>query len=76
MCGGAGGVSVASYSGSIAVFHQDDTDHYHKLEDLRVQHAVRTPAGDLGAHRVYTPEQEEDGKSVARMVIYEAVTNP
>jgi len=25
---------------------------------------------------VYTPEQQEDGKSVARMVVYEAVTNP
>jgi len=24
---------------------------------------------------VYTPEQEEDGKPVARMVVYEAVTN-
>ena len=23
-----------------------------------------------------TPEQEEDGKSIARMVVYEAATNP
>jgi hypothetical protein len=25
---------------------------------------------------VYTPEQEENGKPVARMVVYEAVTGP
>jgi YVTN family beta-propeller protein len=73
---GLGRIYVACYSGAIAVFHQDDPDHYHKLEDFRVQHAVHTLAVDLKTHRVYTPEQEEDGKSVARMVVYEAVTNP
>src|SRR2546425_610413 len=66
---------VACYSGAIAVFHQDDLDHYRKLEDFRVQHAVHSLAVDLKTHRVYTPEQEEDGKPVARMVVYEAVTN-
>jgi hypothetical protein len=40
-----------------------------------VQHAVHTVAVDLKTHRPYTPEQEEDGKPVARMVVYEAVTN-
>jgi hypothetical protein len=49
--------------------------HYRKLEDFRVQHAVHTVAIDLKTHRLYTPEQEEDGKPVARMVVYEAVTN-
>ena len=73
---GLGRIYVACYSGSIAVFHQDDPDHYRKLEDFQVQHAVHTLAVDLKTHRVYTPEQEEDGKSVARMVVYEAVTNP
>jgi YVTN family beta-propeller protein len=73
---GLGRIYVACYSGAIAVFHQDDPDHYHKLEDFRVQHAVHTLAVDLKTHRVYTPEQEEDGKSVARMVVYEAVINP
>jgi len=29
---------------------------------------------DLKTHRVYTPEQEEDGKPIGRMVVYEAVT--
>jgi len=73
---GLGRIYVACYSGAIAVFHQDDPDHYRKLEDFRGQHAVHTLAVDLKTHRVYTPEQQEDGKSVARMVVYEAVTNP
>jgi hypothetical protein len=68
-------IYVACYSGAIAVFHQDDPDHYRKLEDFRVQHAVHSLAVDLKTHRVYAPEQEEDGKPVARMVVYEAVTN-
>jgi hypothetical protein len=29
-------------------------------------------AVDPSTHRVYTPEQEEDGKPVARMVVYDA----
>ena len=73
---GLGRIYVACYSGAIAVFHQDDPDHYRKLEDFRVQHAVHTLAVDLKTHRVYTPEQEEDGKPVARMVVYDAVTKP
>jgi DNA-binding beta-propeller fold protein YncE len=66
-------IYVACYSGAISVFHQDDADHYRKLEDFRVQHAVHTVAVDLKTHRLYTPEQEEDGKPVARMVVYEAL---
>src|SRR6266403_4016855 len=66
-------IYVACYSGAIAVFHQDDADRYRKLEDFRVQHAVHTVAVDLETHKLYTPEQEEDGKPVARMVVYEAV---
>jgi len=46
-----------------------------KLEDFRVQHAVHSLAVDLKTPRVYVPEQEEDGKPVARMAVYEAVTN-
>jgi DNA-binding beta-propeller fold protein YncE len=69
-------IYVACYSGAIAVFHQDDADHYRKIEDFHVQHAVHTLAVDLKTHRVYTPEQEEDGQPVARMVVYEAVGAP
>jgi DNA-binding beta-propeller fold protein YncE len=73
---GLGRIYVACYSGAISVFHQDDADHYRKLEDFLVQHAVHSLAVDPKTHRVYTPEQEEDGKPVARMVVYEAVTSP
>ncbi len=69
-------IYVACYSGAISVFHADDADHYHKLEDFPVEHAVHSLAVDLQTHRVYAPEQEEDGKPVARMVVYEAVGNP
>ena len=68
-------IYVACYSGAISVFHEDDADHYRKLEDFRVQHAVHTVAVDLQTHRLYTPEQEEDGKPVARMVVYEALND-
>ena len=70
---GLGRIYVACYSGAIAVFHEDDPDHYRKLEDFHVPHAVHSLAIDPATHRVYVPEQEEDGKAVARMVVYEAV---
>ena len=66
-------IYVACYSGAIAVFHEDDPDHYRKLEDFRVQHSVHSLAIDPATHRVYAPEQEEDGKAVARMVVYDAI---
>lgn len=67
-------IYAACYSGAISVFHQDDPQHYRNLEDFKVQHAVHSLAVDTETHRVYTPEQEADGKPVARMVVYEAVT--
>lgn len=67
-------IYAACYSGAISVFRQDDEQHYRKLEDFKVQHAVHSLAVDLESHRLYTPEQEENGKPVARMVVYEAVT--
>jgi DNA-binding beta-propeller fold protein YncE len=66
-------IDVACYSGAISVFHQDDPNHYRKIEEFEVQHAVHTLAVDLETHRVYTPQPEADGKPVARMVVYEAV---
>jgi hypothetical protein len=67
-------IYAACYSGAISVFHQDDPQHYRKVEDFKVQHAVHSLAVDPDTHRVYAPEQEADGKPVARMVVYEAVT--
>jgi DNA-binding beta-propeller fold protein YncE len=71
---GLGRIYAACYSGAISVFHQDDPQHYRKLEDFKVQHAVHSLAVDPETHRIYTPEQEENGKPVARMIVYEAVT--
>src|ERR1700720_242128 len=68
-----GRIYAACYSGAISVFHQDDPYHYTKIEDFKVPHAVHTLAVDLQTHRVYTPEQEADGKPVARMTVYEAI---
>lgn len=70
---GLGRVYVACYSGAIAVIQQDDADHYRKLEDFKVQPKVHSLAVDPRTHRVYAPEQEENGKPVAKMVVYEAV---
>src|SRR5246127_931615 len=46
-------IYIACYSGAISVFHEDDPDHYRKLEDFRVQHAVHSLAVDLKTHRMY-----------------------
>ncbi|HKW75604.1 MAG TPA: YncE family protein [Terriglobales bacterium] len=64
----------ACYSGAISIFQQDDPDHYHKIEDFPTQHKVHSLAVDEKTHRVYAPEEQEGGKPVARMIVYEAVT--
>jgi DNA-binding beta-propeller fold protein YncE len=66
-------IYVACGSGAISVFQMDDPDHYRKLEDFPVQKKVHSLAVDLVTHRVYAPEQEADGKAVARMAVYEAL---
>jgi len=68
-------IYVACYSGSISVFHMEDADHYRKLEDFPVQKKVHSLAIDPETHRLYAPEQEADGKAVARMAVYEAVVH-
>ncbi|HET9839454.1 MAG TPA: YncE family protein [Candidatus Angelobacter sp.] len=66
-------IYVACYSGAISVFQEDDPDHFRKLEDFPVQHKVHSLAVDEHTHRVYVPEEEESGKQVARMIVYEPV---
>jgi DNA-binding beta-propeller fold protein YncE len=66
-------IYVACFSGAISVFHEDDPDHYRKLQDFPVQYKVHSLVVDPVTHRVYAPEQQENGKPVAKMVIYEAV---
>lgn len=69
-------IYVACSSGAISVFEMDDPEHYRKLEDFPVQKKVHSLAVDQETHRVYAPEQEVDGKAVARMAVYEPVVNP
>src|SRR6266704_874789 len=70
---GLGRIYAACSSGFIAVIQERDADHYQKLEDFSVQKMVHSLAVDTATHRVYAPEQQENGQPVARMIVYEAV---
>jgi len=69
------GIYVACSSGFISVFQAQDAEHYRKLEDFPVQKMVHSLAIDSTTHRVYAPEQEENGQPVARMIVYDAITS-
>jgi DNA-binding beta-propeller fold protein YncE len=62
---------AACSSGFIMVVQEDDPNHFRKIEDFPVQPKVHSLAVDPETHRVYAPEEEGDGKPVARMVVYE-----
>ena len=66
-------IYAACSSGIIAVYQEDDAEHFRKLEDFPVQKMVHSFAVDVSSHRVYAPEQQEEGRPVARMIVYEAV---
>ena len=70
---GLGRIYVACYSGAISVFHEDDAGHFSKLEDFKVQAKVHSLAVDVETHKVYTPEEQENGSPVAKMIVYDAV---
>ena len=70
---GLGRIYAACSSGFMSVFQEDDMDHYRKLEDFPVQRMVHSLAIDTATHRVYAPEQQENGRPVARMIVYEAI---
>jgi len=66
---------AACASGFISIVQEDDAVHFRKLEDFPVQRYVHSLAVDETTHRVYAPEQQEDGKPVARLVIYEPLAS-
>ena len=70
---GIGRIYAACSSGFISVFQEDDMGHYRKLEDFPVQRMVHSLAVDTATHRGYAPEQQENGRPVARMIVYEAI---
>jgi hypothetical protein len=68
---------VACSSGFISVFQLDDPEHVRKIEDFPVERKVHSLAVDVETHRVYAPEEEEEqGRPVARMVIFDALVGP
>jgi DNA-binding beta-propeller fold protein YncE len=57
-------IYVACYSGAISIFHQDDPNHYTKIEDFPVPHAVHTLAVDLQTHvRAGTRSRRQAGSA-------------
>jgi DNA-binding beta-propeller fold protein YncE len=70
---GLGRVYVACSGGAISIIHEDDPDHFRKVEDFPVQRKVHSLEVDLRTHRVYAPEEQENGEPVARLLIFEAV---
>jgi YVTN family beta-propeller protein len=63
---------VACSGGFISVFQEDDPSHFRKLPAVPVQRRVHSLAIDVRTHRVYAPEQEERGRNVARMLVFDA----
>ena len=68
---GLGRAYAACSSGAISVVQEDAPDLFRKMEDFPVQKLVHSLAVDPATHRVYAPEQEEDGRPVARIIVYE-----
>jgi DNA-binding beta-propeller fold protein YncE len=66
-------IYVACYEGAISVFQEDDPTHVRKLGDVPAQKKVHSLAIDLSNHRVYVPEQEENGAPAAKIAIFDAV---
>jgi DNA-binding beta-propeller fold protein YncE len=66
-------IYAACASGFISIVQEEDAAHFHKVEDFPVQKLVHSLAVDIATHNVYAPEQQEDGKPAARLVVYEAV---
>jgi len=70
---GLGRIYVACGSGAISVFQIEDPDRFRKVEDIRVPKKVHSLVVDVRTHRVYAPAEEEDGRPVAKMLVFEAV---
>lgn len=68
---GLGRIYATCSSGFISVFQAIGGDRYQKVEDFPVQKLVHSLVVDPATHRLYVPEQQADGRPVARIVIYE-----
>ena len=56
-------------------WHRFPNPNGYTLENFPVQPKVHSLAVDPETHRAYTPEEQENGHGVARMIVYEAVVN-
>jgi hypothetical protein len=70
-----GRIYVACSSGFISVIHEDDPDHFRKLEDFAVEKKVHSLAVDQRTHRVYAPLEQEHGRPAAKMVVFDALVS-
>jgi DNA-binding beta-propeller fold protein YncE len=68
---GLGRIYAACSSGFISVFQAEGNDRFKKLEDFPVEKLVHSVAVDTETHLVYAPEQEENGRPAARIIVYE-----
>jgi DNA-binding beta-propeller fold protein YncE len=66
-------IYVACYAGAISVFQEDDPAHFRKLGDVPVEKKVHSLAIDPSNHRIYVPEQEENGAPAAKIAVFEVV---
>jgi DNA-binding beta-propeller fold protein YncE len=69
-------IYVACYEGAISVFQEDDPAHFRKLGDVPVPRKLHSLAIDPETHRVYAPEEQENGAPAARIAIFEVIPNP
>jgi YVTN family beta-propeller protein len=67
-------IYVACGSGTISVFQMEDPDRFRKVEDVQVPKKVHSLVVDVRTHRVYAPAEQQDGRPVAKMLVFEAVT--
>ena len=70
---GLGRIYVACSSGAISVFQMDAPDRFRKLEDVPVPRKVHSLVVDVRTHRVYAPAEEENGRPVAKMLVFDAI---
>ena len=66
-------IYVACYTGAISVFQEDDPTHFRKLGDVPVQKRVHSLAIDPATHKLYVPEEQENGAPAAKIVIFDPV---
>lgn len=67
-------IYVACYDGAISVFEEHDPSHFTKLGDVPVQRKVHSLAIDPQNHRIYAPEQEENGAPAAKIAVFEGIS--